>query len=352
MLLSALLQLTASPVGAKCQPNRQDNTSYYFSGRQRDGIPTLGGVKAWIENQTTWVQPGKFAVAWVGLAASDRWAQVGWQENAYGVRYTFVQIHPGGTSYPTWYYPPQPLNTFSYYTTLFNTSTRVFTFQVNGAQLPVSYQAAWSPTFAMTSGETWGLASQMPGGTLDNQIFWDNRLYYSGAWQPFGGLPYLTHGFYHGQVLGSSTAMQIWDKACYVMKKLASLTLLLAVILVFQQSAGSIDSAPLLLGVSPDELAANGIVLSAPRSSDHPISGDTATEKAGFDAPVKETRLLHVQHGGISRDVWVINYEPSAFPVPGGMPGRTDSGYASLALAFIDADSGEFLFGFSLSDSK
>jgi hypothetical protein len=115
-------------------------------------------------------------------------------------------------------------------------------------------------------------------------------------------------------------------------------------------------ASQILQGVPTDALAAQGISLTEPPADYGPaVSPDQARHAAGFaDTPVREVKLAHlnttkatsVVGARVDRNVWVVNFVPDGLAMPGGPPGSSPN-QTRYALAFVDADTGQFIFGFA-----
>ena len=114
-LLVLLLYTSSSGSGvalAKCNPNRTPNppnsTAHFFDGILKNNGQRPYKVEATILNYSPWVYPGKFSTAWSMLdLGTNYWAQVGWIEYAYDVRYSFAQYKTVGAD-PITYLDPHP----------------------------------------------------------------------------------------------------------------------------------------------------------------------------------------------------------------------------------------------------
>ncbi len=116
------------------------------------------------------------------------------------------------------------------------------------------------------------------------------------------------------------------------------------------------SSAPPLAidGVDLAALQQQDIDLKAPPSdAQAKISREEAAARAGFDLPVKEvvlSRLISKLPPKMDRLVWAINYDgglpigEGPAPVPGEPTVDVEFGPADYMLAFVDAETGEFLF--------
>jgi hypothetical protein len=132
--VASLTPALAGTAAAKCQPGRVNNGSAYFAGWSRNSS-TVGGVYSLILNYSPWVQPNSQVTAWTMLTLSNnntKWAQVGWWEEAGGVRHTFTQYTDNST-WHTLFLSPKAVGTSTYYTTLYDAGTHKFTFQVAGS---------------------------------------------------------------------------------------------------------------------------------------------------------------------------------------------------------------------------
>jgi hypothetical protein len=218
-LLVAILVVGATvpaPTFAKCQPTgRANNHVAYFAGWYRNTVSGLwGGVYSNIKNYSPWVQSGTSTSAWVMLTLKTggiNWAQVGWYEEAGGVRHTFTQWTKNNTWY-TNFYSPKPVNTYTYYTVLWDNLPR-WTFQVAGVTVGL-VAASFSPDASQVMGEIHTLSSQMPGGSGSSNHEWFSDTHvYSTQWINYDGTP-TGNQTYWTSVKSSSTGDYTYDKAC------------------------------------------------------------------------------------------------------------------------------------------
>jgi hypothetical protein len=124
--------------------------------------------------------------------------------------------------------------------------------------------------------------------------------------------------------------------------------------LVLTDRSGS--ASQVLQGVPAEVLAAQGIAVDSVTAGYSPrVTTDQARAAAGFaGAPVQEIKLVHVRTSqgsvgvrtSIDKNVWAVNFVPSGLPMPGS-PAGSSPNKVGYAVAFVDADNGEFLFGFS-----
>lgn len=149
------------------------------------------------------------------LSNFNRWAQVGWWEYDEDERHTFGQwIGPNSAVHTMFYDPPKSVGTYTYYTVLYNPSSGVFTFQVNGNTVD-TFTAGFDPKDAQTGSEIKTLASQMPGGYNSHAVYTDNQVYMNGSWQAFNGVTNY-NSTYFGLSQPSTSEIQTWDQACSI----------------------------------------------------------------------------------------------------------------------------------------
>ena len=126
---------------------------------------------------------------------------------------------------------------------------------------------------------------------------------------------------------------------------------LVALMFVLTAQGGSPPVVVDLQGVPPDALVRDNIILTkrAPGAAAK-VTADQARRAAGFqDAGVREILLTHLlstqNQPQIDRLVWVVNFDPPGVELPGGPLGAPHSSTPIFMLAFVDAETGEFLFG-------
>jgi hypothetical protein len=122
-----------------------------------------------------------------------------------------------------------------------------------------------------------------------------------------------------------------------------------AVIALLTAVGGQNDTG--LLGVPGDTLTEAGIQirLADTNSVSAEVPADSARASAGFPRqPTREIRLgyLTTTIDKTERLVWIVNFDPSGLEFPGG-PRDTGIGQTQVALAFVDATTGEFVMGFA-----
>jgi hypothetical protein len=146
-------------------------TRYRFDGWQRN-VGGLGGNVANIRAYTPWVYPlgtgDRGTFVWTMLANGGYFAQVGWVEYPYELRYTFVEIYDQ-TGDHFLEFAPEAIDSNSSYGTLYLNRPGQFSFNING-NLIYWFNANFTPTRALTYGETHDLGSQMPGKVSDRTV--------------------------------------------------------------------------------------------------------------------------------------------------------------------------------------
>jgi hypothetical protein len=212
----------ATPAVAKCNPSRSNDKNHWFDGWYRNtGATNVGGIYAGILNYSPWVYPydgsNVGVSAWTMLTGSgsgERWAQIGWVEYPYGVRYTFVQwTNSAGSGVTTHLYSPQPVGSTTTYTTLYGNTAGDFTFEAGS--IKDLEQATFTPTGAQNFGETATLASQMPGGYNYFEEFTGAHMWINGSgWVAFNGTIDNYSSTYFGNYQSGSQVDGIWDRTC------------------------------------------------------------------------------------------------------------------------------------------
>lgn len=223
-------RITARPDaggGDGCNPNRPPDANLIprFDGWQRTPGGTVGGVYSDIYNYSPWVhyyappftpQPASYVGGWVAIdgTPSPAFGQIGWIEYPHGVRDIFTETRNSNGD-AVHLFPPEPINSQSYYTVLINNTPGYLTYEVNGHGID-SEPALFTSNAGEVSGETHSYADQMPGGYNQNEYFTDTHIWYSGAWHNFSGSlisnPPIDPAYGHSIV--SSTELLIWDWAC------------------------------------------------------------------------------------------------------------------------------------------
>ena len=203
-----------------CHPLRlDDGPTNYFTGWVRSPGAVVGGVYASILNYSPWTSTSTVydnrVVAWTMLNASQTqlFAQVGWWAYPWGDQHTFYEYtDTSGGSFIKHDITPEGIGTSSYYTVLYDPNQNIFTFQVQGVTIATA-PSTFVPNEAQIFGETHTLASQVPGGAFNPEVFADSQIYVTGAWQAFSGVDASTNPY--GQISDvSNTQRKIWDTQC------------------------------------------------------------------------------------------------------------------------------------------
>jgi len=210
-------------VSAKCAPNRNNVATRIQDGWYRyPGVSQIGGVYADMFNYDPYVAPGPFeddVVAYVELRGPGDYAVVGWQEKQVNHRYSFGEYSDASGVHFTQYTTPepQPENTYSFYTALYdNYAPGYVTFYIAGRLVHIIPPLGWTPIEGAMYGEIARLASQMPGGINSPEVFRSSRIWYSGSWRSFGGTIWNPSSNYFGNAGAgpSSATLYIWDRYC------------------------------------------------------------------------------------------------------------------------------------------
>jgi hypothetical protein len=200
---------------AKCDPNRSDNGTYYWTGWYRYATsPT--GVKSSILNYDPWVHvTNDVVLAWPMLANdNNRYAQMGWIEYPLSYRYMFTEYTTSDGQWHRTLSNPQPINSVHTYTVLFGGG--VFTYQLDGVTGSTT-PAQFTPNHAENYGEIHTLDDQMPGDTSRHETFRSTQIQYAGAWHAFVGTGFINPyypDFHYNTSDGGQQALDIWDGKC------------------------------------------------------------------------------------------------------------------------------------------
>ena len=202
--LTALLSI---PAGASCAPSRTDDyVASHFAGWQRQPGTNVGGVYANIYTYEPYVKvecPNSTdkagcneTVEQIGIADSSAKSigQDGFKTYesglAYGLR-DFCEVAVGQTVAPGYLevIDNNPNQLYGYgilYAYNYDSNGQPeYTCQKSGQTFGVIDQQ-YQPDTGDIFGEVHTFASQMPGGTSDNDYFSNAHIYYGGGWQNYG----------------------------------------------------------------------------------------------------------------------------------------------------------------------
>jgi hypothetical protein len=222
--------------GDGCNPYRSNNESYHPQDGLTANAPNLGsvgGMSGQIYNYSPFVYnfssgPIDATTQWVMLVGADgSYAQIGWWEQVYGQRYTFVETYVGsGSVAPNTFYAADPTNSVSTYEVAYRSGT--FDFYDNGSG-DGSWGHSYTPVEGQSFGETRTTASQMPGGILNQSYMYQGELFYpagsGGSWnyidsgsstthyQNFSGYPAFGDANFAGEIT-EPHGYQIYDDYC------------------------------------------------------------------------------------------------------------------------------------------
>lgn len=209
----------ANPVGAWCNPNRTNDSQYYFVGWNRIPGGTVGGVWGTISYYDPYVN-NDASSAW-NMILDDccitKYAQIGW----------LARVGSPGPVKGFWEYDDGGFNGFQHQEfsipgswpvnnkVLYGNTPGQFTFYANGT-LEGSHCTCFTPDAGEIYGEIHSKSDQMPGGSSlsAHEQLYSDHLYYSGGWNDFNGntttdLP----GVFVVSWIGTQQ-IQIWDNAC------------------------------------------------------------------------------------------------------------------------------------------
>lgn len=222
VLAQALILVGPSAAAAKCNPGRSNNHQTYWTATNDYIGAVVGGVYGQILNYSPWVEPGgdyvySWVMLWSSAYSSRPWAQIGWYEQPYGVRYTLVQYSDQYGNFTNVWYNPQPVGVKSTYELLYQpqtpTQSPYWTFEVNGTVLERPL-AQFVPNQAQVAGEIKSLADQMPGGYNAHEQFSGLHIYYLGAWRTYVGSGSPPQSYFGMSSLPISGAFDAWDWSC------------------------------------------------------------------------------------------------------------------------------------------
>lgn len=248
LLLLAIAASALTPVvavEAKCPPGRPNQVSshpfgLFYLGWQAGQINYISSVITDMSNYSPWVAavtpppPGlnsSFVASVVSLNdynSSTRtyndWAEIGWVEYPYDVRYTMVQYtyYIGSGHYVSQREYARETTPYTHFETKFNPSTTKFEFWAAGVK-KTETAAIFLPFYASQVGIMTTLANQMPGAT--NAPEWYLNSYYSENGTShlfgFGGQPFNydasyspTFHFAYADANNPHISATIWDSVC------------------------------------------------------------------------------------------------------------------------------------------
>lgn len=148
---------------------------------------------------------------------SSYYSQVGWVKYATGQRRSFSEwvVTANGSrqvlhaEYPAW-----PVGNWTLYEVYWDPNTQRLQHYING-NLVQSHIRYFTMRRADISGETHEYRSQMPGGfNYHEQLSGSYVADLGGGLYTFNGILNITDGSIHDRAQGSSTRLDIWDKAC------------------------------------------------------------------------------------------------------------------------------------------
>lgn len=232
-VLAALFADVNPPsTNARCPnpgPNRPDVYYPWHAGGYYTSAFTPGGVYANIQVKRPWVEPTydiNVSAAWTLISGGvhpstgkGRYAQTGWIEWRNSGRnnfYAWTDVY-GNQPAPRNAGPAFPLNTYHYYTTLYDVNNGWFSFYVDG-QWKDSILPGWQPSGIIEiMGEVNTAASQLGGGWGYPMYANDIAVWYNGSWQRPTLTTHTDNFSYFGVWRWGSGAGQnlaVWDQYC------------------------------------------------------------------------------------------------------------------------------------------
>jgi hypothetical protein len=185
----------ASGGGDGCNPGRPANATDYQAGAQvlPSGGRTYGAIEGRIRNYSPYVYKTSSyldtTTQWVMLLTPHDLYQVGWWEQPYGKRFTFIEdANSSFTQGGTLFFSPDTINTVSNYKVAFRPPSTYAFYDGSKELRTVGQLQAGDPTYFEVNAETHNQASQMPGGSSNVDYAESVQAYYpagpSGSYHP------------------------------------------------------------------------------------------------------------------------------------------------------------------------
>lgn len=204
-------------VSASCNPGRPAVNGHWQDGwkRSKPSGACLTGSSSNIRVYSPYVHTNDVS-AWVMLynanPNSDSYAQVGWLQQANGSRFNFVESITVGGGFRQTYFSANSVGSTPEYKITF--SSDAFHYFVNGVNWYTHANTGYGGCWSAQAGEISSFANQMPGGRNSHVPFTNASVRRSDTgWVGANGTPY-SNSSEHGNAIGSSTTLHIWDKAC------------------------------------------------------------------------------------------------------------------------------------------
>ena len=217
VLAAGSLLTTGEAVRASCNPGRANDGAYYWAGANRTVVTGVRGVESKILEYSPYVAPGSDVYAWTFLAkptdSHAYWAQIGPKVHATSTRNTFIQWTDASGHWYEQDFAPGPLGSSPNFATIYDWQNAKFLFEQDNVVL-AQKPAAWTPSVVIVQGETHTRASQMMGGTSHHLTMRSTYYTKGSGWIALDAGASTTDNTIFGASKVSSTAYDIWDKAC------------------------------------------------------------------------------------------------------------------------------------------
>jgi hypothetical protein len=217
-----------SPADAACDTGRAFQDDFWHDGwyRTASTIPggTLGYATSQILEYSPYIAPtsgSESTSAWPMIENDEvpqYYSQVGWLKYATGTRRTFSEWiyndSTGTRQVAHREYPAQPVGNWTLYEVYWDPNTQRIQHWIN-ANLVQSHRRFFTMRRADIYGETHELRSQMPGGYNFHEQFTESYVAnLADDIYEFLGTVDIEDPSIHDAAVGSSTRLDIWDKAC------------------------------------------------------------------------------------------------------------------------------------------
>lgn len=223
----------ASGDGEGCNPGRTAYSDDDLAGMYENDA-SVGAAKVTIDVYSPYVSPDSTqTTGWVMIVnrTSVDFAHVGWWESPGTVRHTFAEYgfdNGNGGDYKN-FFAAKPVASSNKYKVTYAPNTTYVGFDVNGTSLEsFPLPSFGTPNQAEVYGETHDNNSQVPGGTMNHEMFYNLETWHpaggSGSYQTgsattktlsysrSGSVPFA--GISPSEGTGGQDEVQIWDKAC------------------------------------------------------------------------------------------------------------------------------------------
>jgi hypothetical protein len=204
----------AGVAAADCNPGRPSGTSpnnFHVGAYTSYTSACLTGSSANILVTSPWVHSGDFSTAYVMLAGTAYYGQVGWLKHD-GQVWDFWEVHDSSGIYENEWGHPTIHNSPEYKVTF---SSSAFHFFKNGTVIHTQTETGYSGCDSQQMGEISNYRSQMPG-TVGYHVVYQNASVRdsSAIWHDAEGVQSNDDSTAWGVTTPNSHRIEIWDKAC------------------------------------------------------------------------------------------------------------------------------------------